>query len=109
MKRRDFLKSTLFFAAISTVMGKATGLFTDALAADIFVTPGKLGYKEVSPFAKTGKICGECKYYEAAATGDVGKCTLDAMVKTMKMKKPNAPMVKKGAHCNMFAKKIVKA
>lgn len=102
MKRRDFLKSTLFFAAISTVVGKATGLFTDAIAADVFVTPGKLGYKEVSPQAKNGKICGTCKHYKAGAAG-VGDCILPAMKSAMKA--AAAPKVKEAAYCNMWAKK----
>jgi hypothetical protein len=102
MKRRDFLKSTLFFAAVSTVVGKATGLFTEANAADIFVTPGKLGYKEVSPQAKNGKQCSTCKHYKATGTG-VGDCTLPAMKAAMKA--PAAPKVKEAAYCNMWAKK----
>lgn len=105
MKRRDFLKSTLLFAAISTVAGKATGIFTDALAADIFVKPGKLGYKEDSPQAKKGKTCATCKHYEADAGGkDVGACKLPAMKAAMKA--PSAPKVKAGAYCNMWAKKV---
>ncbi len=45
MKRREFLKSTLLFAAVSTVVGKATGIFNEALAAGVFAAVGKLGYK----------------------------------------------------------------
>ena len=102
MKRRDFLKSTLFFAAVSSVVGKATGLFTDAIAADIFVTPGKLGYKEVSPQAKNGKTCGTCMHYKAGAAG-VGDCILPAMKSAMKA--ATAPKVKEAAYGNMWAKK----
>lgn len=102
MKRRDFLKSTLFFAAVSSVVGKASGLFSEAVAAGTFVTAGKLGYKEVSPQAKNGKTCGTCKHYKAGAAG-VGECTLPAMKNAMKT--PTAPMVKEGAYCNMWAKK----
>jgi hypothetical protein len=102
MKRRDFLKSTLFFAAVSTVVGKATGILTDAIAADVFVTPGKLGYKEVSPQAKNGKTCGTCKHFKAGAAG-TGECVLPAMKTAMKA--PSAPKVKEGAYCNMWAKK----
>lgn len=102
MKRRDFLKSTMFFAAISTVVGKTTGLFQDALAADVFVAPGKLGYKEVSPQAKSGKTCGTCKHYKAGAAG-VGDCILPAMKSAMKV--ATAPKVKEAAYCNMWAKK----
>lgn len=102
MKRRDFLKSTLLFAAVSSVVGKATGLFTDAIAADVFVTPGKLGYKEVSPQAKNGKTCGTCKHYKAGANG-VGDCVLPAMKSAMKS--ATVPKVKEAAYCNMWAKK----
>lgn len=102
MKRRDFLKSTLLLAAVSTVVGKATGLVSNAIAADIFVTPGKLGYKDVSPQAKNNKMCSTCKHYKAGAEG-VGECTLPAMKTAMKA--PSAPKVKAGAYCNMWAKK----
>ena len=102
MKRRDFLKSTLLFAAVSTVVGKATGVFTEALAADVFVTPGKLGYKEVSPQAKNGKTCGTCKHYKAGKD-KTGDCILPAMKNAMKAK--TAPKVKEEAYCNMWAKK----
>lgn len=102
MKRRDFLKSTLFFAAVSSVIGKATGLVSNAIAADVFVTPGKLGYKEVSPQAKNNKSCGTCKWYKSTGA-DVGDCTLPAMKTAMKA--ATAPKVKVGAYCNMWAKK----
>lgn len=102
MKRRDFLKSTLLFAAVSSVVGKATGLLTDAIAADVFVTPGKLGYKEVSPQVKAGKTCGTCKHYKAGA-GGIGDCVLPAMKSAMKS--AAAPKVKEGAYCIMWAKK----
>ena len=67
MKRREFLRSTLLFAAISTVAAKATGLMNAAEAAVVWVTAGKLGYKEVSPQAKNGKQCSTCKHYKADA------------------------------------------
>lgn len=102
MKRRDFLKSTLFFAAVSSVVGRASGLFTEAVAAGTFVTVGKLGYKEVSPQAKNGKTCATCKHFKSTGAG-VGQCTLPAMKNAMKT--PEAPMVKEGAYCNMWAKK----
>lgn len=105
MKRRDFLKSTILFAAVSTVLGKATGLFNEALAAGTFVTVGKLGYKEVSPQAKNGKQCNTCKHYKvnpAAGAGN-GECILPAM-KTA-MKSATNPFVKDAAYCNMWAKK----
>lgn len=98
MKRRDFLKSTLFFAAISTVAGKVSNV----LAADVFVTAGKLGYKDPSPKAKDGKMCGTCKYYKTTGAG-VGDCTLPAMKSAMKS--PTTPKVKEGAYCNMWMKK----
>jgi hypothetical protein len=99
MKRRDFLKSTMLFAAVSSVVGKATGIFTDANAADIAVTPGKLGYKDPSPQAKNGKTCGTCKHFDKANSA----CTLPAMKSAMKA--PSAPKVKDTAYCNMWAKK----
>jgi hypothetical protein len=102
MKRRDFLKSTLLFAAVSSVVGKATGILTDAVAADAFVTPGKLGYKEVSPQAKNNKSCATCKWYKSTGA-DAGDCTLPAMKTAMKA--ATAPKVKAGAYCNMWAKK----
>lgn len=105
MKRRDFLKSTLLFAAVSTVVGKASGILSDAFAAPVFVTAGKLGYKEVSPQAKNGKQCSTCKHYKAnpAAGAGAGDCTLPAMKAAMKA--PAAPAVKDAAYCNMWAKK----
>ena len=105
MKRRDFLKSTLLFAAISTIVGKASGIMTEALAAGTYVAVGKLGYKEVSPQAKNGKICSTCKHYKvnAAAGAGAGDCTLTAMKSAMKT--AEAPLVKEGAYCNMWAKK----
>lgn len=102
MKRRDFLKSTVLFAAVSTILGKASGLMTNALASDVFVTVGKLGYKEVSPQAKNGKTCGTCKWYKGTGAG-VGDCTLPAMKNAMKS--AAAPKVKEPAYCNMWAKK----
>lgn len=102
MKRRDFLKSTLLFAAVSTVVGKAAGVLSEAVAAAVFVTPGKLGYKEVSPQAGNGKTCSTCKHYKATSGGN-GECTLPAMKSAMKA--ASAPLVKEGAYCNMWAKK----
>lgn len=101
MKRRDFLKSGLLFAAVSTVLGKATGIISDAIAADVWVTAGKLGYKEVSPQAKNNKTCLTCKHYKAA--GADGECVLPAMKSAMKS--ATAPKVKAAAYCNMWAKK----
>ncbi len=104
MKRRDFLKSTMLLAAVSTVVGKATGLFNEALAAGGKATPGKLGYKEVSPQAKNGKTCGSCKQYKAnaAAGAGNGECILPAMQNAMKIK---PVFVAEAGYCNMWAKK----
>lgn len=102
MKRRDFLKSTLLFAAVSSVVGKATGLISNAIAADVWVTAGKLGYKEVSPQAKNGKQCSTCKHYKAEGA-DAGQCILPAMKTAMKA--AEAPKVKAAAYCNMWAQK----
>lgn len=101
MKRRDFLKSTMLFAAVSTVVGKASGIFSNATAAGVYVTAGKLGYKDPSPQAGNGKQCSTCKHFKAGAAGE-GICTLPAMATAMKTKEP---MVKEGAYCNMWAKK----
>lgn len=103
MKRREFLKSSVLFAAVSTVVGKATGIFTEAHAAT-FVAVGKLGYKEVSPQAKNGKQCNSCKHYKANAAGGAGagECVLPAMQTAMKAK---PIFVKDAAYCNMWAKK----
>ena len=105
MKRRDFLKTTMLFAAVSTVLGKATGLFNEALASGTFVAVGKLGYKEVSPQAKNGKQCSTCKHYKAnaAAGAGAGECVLPAMKSAMKA--ASNPYVKEAAYCNMWAKK----
>lgn len=105
MKRRDFLKSTMLLAAVSTVVGKAAGLLSNtAQAAVVWIAPGKLGYKEVSPQAGNGKNCGTCKHYVAdAATAGGGKCVLPAMKTAMKA--AEAPYAKVGAYCNMWAKK----
>lgn len=103
MKRREFLKSTILFAAVSTVVGKAAGLFNEAHAVTM-VAVGKLGYKEVSPQAGAGKTCLTCKQYKADAAGGagVGQCILPAMKSAMKAQ---AVYVKDGAYCNMWAKK----
>ena len=103
MKRRDFLKSTMLLAAVSTVVGKATGLFNEAMAAVVWVAPGKLGYKDPSPQAKNGKQCNTCKHYKVnAAEAGAGNCTLPAMITAMKAKEV---FVKDAAYCNMWAKK----
>jgi len=102
MKRREFLKSTLMFAAISGVVAKSAGLFNSALA-QTWVAAGKLGYKEVSPQVGNGKQCSTCKHYKVAAgQKDAGNCTLPAMLNAMKAKEV---LVKNGAYCNMWAKK----
>lgn len=103
MKRREFLKSTMLFAAVSTVVGKAAGIFSEASAAVVWVAPGKLGYKEVSPQAKNGKQCSTCKHYKAGGQPGGGECTLPAMKAAMG-KVPQV-FVKDGAYCNMWAKK----
>lgn len=101
MKRREFLKSSMLLAAVSTVVGKAAGLFNQALAAGVPAKVNTLGYKEVSPQAKNGKQCSTCKHYKAGAAG-VGECTLPAMRKAMKAENVE---VKEAAYCNMWAKK----
>ncbi len=104
MKRRDFLKSTFLFAAVSTIVGKATGVFNEALAAGVHAAPGKLGYKDVSPQAKNGKQCSTCKQFKANAAGGAGagECILPAMQNAMKSK---PVFVKEAGYCNMWAKK----
>ena len=104
MKRRDFLKSTFLLAAVSTVVGKASGIFSEAYAAGVAAAVGKLGYKEVSPQAKNGKQCSTCKHYKAAAEAGAGsgECVLPAMKSSMKA---TNVWVKEAAYCNMWAKK----
>jgi hypothetical protein len=103
MKRRDFLKTSLMFATVSTVVGKAAGLFNEALANVTWVAVGKLGYKEVSPQKAAGKTCETCKHYKADAKQEgAGLCTLPAMTNAMKAKEV---YVKAEAYCNMWAKK----
>lgn len=110
MKRREFLKSTLLFAAVSTVVGKATGIFTEALAsAGAFPDPGPkfLGYQLDSKFKPT-KTCGNCRYFaaNAKAGAEAGECTLPAMKTAIKkQKQADAAFVKTGAYCNMWQKK----
>ncbi|HXH29222.1 MAG TPA: hypothetical protein VNJ01_00250 [Bacteriovoracaceae bacterium] len=101
MKRRDFLKSTLLFAAVSTAVAKATGIFTESFAAGVAATPGKLGYKEVSPQKEKGKLCSTCKHFKAGDAG-AGQCVLPAMQSAMKSKEV---IVKADGYCNMWAKK----
>lgn len=104
MKRREFLKSTLLLAAVSSVVSKAGGLFNEAMAASGFAQAGKLGYKDPSPQAKNGKQCSTCKQFKAnaAAGAGAGECTLPAMQNATKFK---PVFVKESAYCNMWAKK----
>lgn len=104
MKRREFLKSSLLLAAVSTVVGKATGLFNNAFAVGVKAAVGKLGYKEVSPQKDKGKECKTCKHFKANAEAGAGagECTLVAMQTAMKAK---PVFVGEGAYCNMWAKK----
>lgn len=100
MKRREFLKNTLMFAAVSTVVAKAAGLVNNVANAVTWVAAGKLGYKEVSP--RKDRFCNTCKYYVAGGAEGGGKCTLPAMLTAMKAKEV---FVKDGAYCNMWQKK----
>lgn len=100
MKRREFLKSTLLFAAVSTVVGKAAGLM-NTVQAVTWVTAGKLGYKEASPRAAQNRFCDTCKYYVAGGAEGGGKCTLPAMLTAMKSKEV---FVKAKGYCNMWQK-----
>lgn len=88
----------LFSAALSTIVGKLSGQL-NTLTADVFVTVGMLGYKEVSPQAKNGKTCATCKHYKSV-TAKIGNCTLPAMKNAMRS--ASAPKVKAGAYCNMW-------
>ena len=101
MKRREFLKSTLLFAAVSTVIGKAAGIM-NTVQAVTWVAAGKLGYKDVSPRAKQGRFCDTCKYFVAGGAEGGGKCTLPAMLTAMKAKEV---YVKEKGYCNMWLKK----
>jgi hypothetical protein len=105
MKRREFLKSTMLLAAVSTVVGKAAGLFNTALAQAVEAKENTLGYKAKSPanHAKNNKFCNTCKHYKAdAAAKDKGECTLPAMRTAMKSQKV---LVANEGYCNMWAKK----
>lgn len=106
MKRRDFLKTAFLSLGVATVVGKASGLFNEALAAVVWAKPGTLGYKEVAPDnqVKAGKKCNTCSWYKADAAGGAGsgQCTLVAMQKASKVP---AVYVKDGGYCNMWKKK----
>ena len=104
MKRRDFLKGSLLVVGLSTVAGKAAGLFNKAHAA-LFVKPGTLGFKDVAPEAqvKAGKQCSTCSWFkDDKKEKDAGLCTLKAMQNAMKSE---AVYVKVGSYCNMWKKK----
>jgi anaerobic selenocysteine-containing dehydrogenase len=103
MKRRDFLKSSLLLAAVSTVVGKAAGLLNSAVAAPVPAAVGKLGYKVESPQKANNKMCSTCKHYKAGKDGK-GLCVLPAMINAMG-KPADGVEVVDGAYCNMWAKK----
>ncbi len=106
MKRREFLKSSLLLAAVTSVVSKTAGLFNEALAAAVVAAEGKLGYKKVSPQAKNGKLCSTCKHFKEVKEKDgsvvKGACVLPAMKTAMKAQEVE---VLSGAFCNMWAKK----
>lgn len=106
MKRRDFLKGSLLMTVAATVLGKASGVFNDALAAVVWAKPNTLGYKEVAPptQVKAGKNCKTCSWFKADAAGGAGsgQCTLKAMQTANKVK---AVYVKEAGYCNMWKKK----
>jgi len=103
MKRREFLKSSLLLAAVTSVVSKTAGLFNEALAAGVAAAEGKLGYKKVSPQAKNNKLCSTCKHYkEIKGAAGKGQCVLPAMKTAMKAKEVE---VVAGGYCNMWAKK----
>ena len=106
MKRRDFLMSALMMTGAVGVLSKASGLFNEALAAVVWVAPGKLGYKEVAPDSqvKAGKQCTTCSWYKADAAGGAGSglCTLKAMQTANKAPEVH---VKDGGYCTMWKKK----
>lgn len=107
MKRRDFLKTSLMVAALGSVLGKATGVLNNALAAVVMVKPGTLGYKDPAPAnqVKAGKQCKTCNWFKADASAGAGHglCTLPAMKSAAKA--PSAPAVAELAYCNMWKKK----
>ncbi len=102
MKRREFLTSTMLLAAVSSIIGKASGLFNEAHAAVVFVAAGKLGYKEKAP--TPAKHCENCKHYKGSPAGGAGtgECTLPALLTAMKAK---PVYVHNAGVCNMWAKK----
>jgi anaerobic selenocysteine-containing dehydrogenase len=106
MKRREFLKSTLILAAVSTIVGKASGIFSNvAHAAAVKAAIGKLGYKDVSPQKANGKQCSTCKHFKASpeAGAGNGECVLAAMKNAMKP--ATQVWVANEGYCNMWAKK----
>jgi hypothetical protein len=110
MKRREFLKSSLLLAAVSTVVGKASGIFTNAIAAaGAFPDEGGkfLGFQMDSKH-KPVKMCATCKYFKdnKDAGANAGECTLPAMKNAVKNHKKAALVwVKTGSYCNMWQKK----
>jgi hypothetical protein len=97
MKRRDFLKNTFFFAAVSAVAGKTLGLFNEAMAVTmVAAAPDNQ--------VKAGKQCKTCSWFKADAAGGAGngQCTLKAMQQAMKAP---AVYVAEAGYCNMWKKK----
>lgn len=110
MKRRDFLKSTIILGLISTGISNTFGFLNKAIASTIvFVTEGKLGYKETAPLnqQKAGKDCKTCEWFKKDAAGGetFGQCTLKAMQNSMKSKEV---FVKESGYCNMWKKQSKK-
>lgn len=97
MKRRDFI-----FKSFLSVMLLSVSL-TEALADVIWVKPGTLGYKEISPpqRMKKNEKCLTCKWFQDdGKISDGGLCTLKAI------NKGKTVYVRKEGICSMWAKKV---
>lgn len=111
MKRREFLKSSLLIAGVSTLAGKASGIFSSALAHTSGAFPDEgskfLGFQMESKF-KPKKMCGTCRYFKEnnEAGINAGECTLPAMKSAVKKNKnSDLVWVKVTSYCNMWQKK----
>lgn len=104
MKRREFLSKSIFGSLIAVAAASVSGLGNKAMAAILWVTEGKLGYKSVAPanMVAAKKQCSTCSWYKAdPKEKGAGLCTLVAMQSAMKSKEIH---VKEGGFCPMWKK-----
>ena len=88
MNRREWIK---FFLMV--VVAVFTGAATKILAAGVYATVGKLGYK----LKVRVKPCRNCKHYKALKQD--GECVLPSMRNAMKSKEV---LVKPDSSCSMW-------